>query len=404
VAPLSQSGRFLDLSKPTLKTEVDRPRIYLSVSSEGFGHSSRALALAAHFPVGDVLIGTYGSALQRIQATPYPWVEVPPEIRFMGKEGCFDVGKTVFENQTMAINFNQLIQAEEEILKREKISVVVADGRMASVVAASRLELPCLVLTNQSAFYPFFAQDSSLMKLLGLSFEWVMKLWLSSAEEILIPDFPPPHTVCLPNLSQNDKVKKRTRFVGPLVAWKADEITPQIYGEDTRPSIVVSLGGHAYRAPLLQAVLQAAVAFPDYRFDVLSCIEPNMSAPENVFLHGQVKQSAPYLKAACLVITQAGHSTAMELLTLGKPAIIVPDRKQIEQENNAARMAELGVAKTLTYDELNSQRLASLMHEVLGDVSLRRRAEQFAEEAALLDGSRQAAKVIQHYASRLIAY
>ncbi len=39
------------------------------------------------------------------------------------------------------------------------------------------------------------------------------------------------------------------------------------------------------------------------------------------------------MKAADLVVTQAGHSTAMELLTLGKPSVIIPDMKQREQEN-----------------------------------------------------------------------
>jgi hypothetical protein len=93
------------------------------------------------------------------------------------------------------------------------VTLVVADGRIAPVVAASRMDVPCLVLTNQSAFYPFFAKDTPLVKLLGVSFEWVMKFWLCSAEEILIPDFPPPYTVCLPNLSLKPKVKKRTHFL-----------------------------------------------------------------------------------------------------------------------------------------------------------------------------------------------
>ena len=41
------------------------------------------------------------------------------------------------------------------------------------------------------------------------------------------------------------------------------------------------------------------------------------------------------MAAAQLIIAQAGHSTAMEILTLGKPALIIPIKGQIEQENNA---------------------------------------------------------------------
>ena len=252
-------------------------RIYCSISSEGYGHSSRANALAQFLPADRFLVGTYGIALERLKRLGIACREVPQEIKFVGKQGSFDIGETILQNPSRALSFNQIIQDEIDIIKEERISLVVADGRMAPVVAASRLDIPCLVVTNQSAFYPFFAKDTALVKLLGLSFEWLMKFWLSSAEEILIPDFPPPYTVCLPNLSSNFKVKKRTRFVGPLVGWNPDEIQPYDFKGDTRPSVVVSLGGHSYRRPLLESVLSAAEEHPDLRFDVLS----NMSAPSS---------------------------------------------------------------------------------------------------------------------------
>ena len=229
-------------------------RIYLSFSSEGFGHSSRALAIAGQLSKAEVLMGTYSYALTRVKQYGYDCAEVPQELKFIGSGGSFDVGKTILHNPTRALGFNQIIQEEADIIKQHGVSLVVADGRMAPVLAAARLNIPCLVLTNQSAFYPFFAQESELVKVFGRSFEWVMKLWLSSAEEILIPDFPPPDTVCLPNLSENYQVKKRTRFVGPLVMWRADEIEPMVR-DTNRPFVVVSLGGHEYRRPLFDAVL-----------------------------------------------------------------------------------------------------------------------------------------------------
>lgn len=377
---------------------------YLSISSEGYGHSSRALALAQYFPPDELLIGTYGIALERLTAglPGHRCVAIPQEIKFVGKAGSFDVGQTVFQNQAKALTFGQIVQDEMDLMQEHRVSLVVADGRMASVVAASRLRLPCLVLTNQSAFYPFFNTDSPLIRLLGLSFDLLMKFWLSSAEEILIPDFPPPYTICLPNLSTKNDVKKRTRFCGPLVAWQADAITP-VSHEDRRPSIVVSVGGHAYRRPLLEAMLKVAPAFPDYRFDVLcSFTTGSFTLPNNVFMHHQVSQAAPYFKAARLVITQAGHSTAMELLTLGKPAIIVPDTKQTEQENNARRMRELGVARVLGYDKL--EQLASVLQDALDDQSLEAQAARFSAMAKDLNGAARTAGLLKEYAGRLSAY
>jgi len=379
-------------------------RIYLSVSSEGYGHSSRALAMARYLDHEQVVIGTYDYALARVKSHGYNAVNIPQEVRFVGAQGSFDVSKTIWHN-TKALGFNQIIQEEVDIIKQHGISLVVADGRMAAVLAASRLDIPCLVMTNQSAFYPFFERESELVKVFGRSFEWVMKLWLCSAEEILIPDFPPPETVCLPNLSPNYQVKKRTRFVGPLVAWTADEVTP-IVRNPNKPLIVASLGGHQYRRPLFDALLEVARQLPSMHFEIIANFEA-AHLPDNVVLHTNIQAAAPYFKAADMVISQAGHSTAMELLTLGKPSLIIPDTRQIEQENNAARLAELGVSEMITYDDLlipGQPLLKSAIERILSTPSYQERAQTMAAHAAELHGAKQTAKLLQDYAHRLLAY
>ncbi len=382
-----------------------RDKIYFSVSSEGYGHSSRALAIARQFKPGDILLASYSYALERIRSYDYPSVEVSQEVKFVGSEGHFDVGKTILSNPARALGLNQIVQEEMDIIKRHGISLVVADGRIAPVLAAERLDIPCIVLTNQSAFYPFFERDSALVKLFGRSFEWVMKLWLSSAEEILIPDFCPPYTICLPNLSDNYQVKKRTRFVGPLVAWTAEEITA-IPKSSANPLVVASLGGHEYRRPLFDAVVDAARRMSNVDFIIISSFA-TQNAPHNVQIHPFVKEAAPYFKAADLVITQAGHSTAMELLTLGKPSLIVPDSQQIEQENNARRMAEMGVSLTLSYEQLGDPSQSTMkdtIQRLLDDPEFGVRSQEFAVMAARIQGSVQAAEHLREFAHRLSAY
>lgn len=382
-----------------------RDKIYFSISSEGYGHSSRALAIARHFRPSEILLASYSYALERIRSYEYPSVEIAQEVKFVGSAGHFDVGKTILNNPARALGLNQIVQEEMDIIKRHGITLVVADGRIAPVLAAERLDIPCIVLTNQSAFYPFFERDSALVKLFGRSFEWVMKLWLSSAEEILIPDFSPPNTVCLPNLSDNYQVKKRTRFVGPLVAWQADEIQA-IAKPSQNPLIVASLGGHEYRRPLFDAIIEAARHMPNLDFVLISSFTA-FNAPANVQIHPFVKEAAPYFKAADLVISQAGHSTAMELLTLGKPSLIVPDSHQIEQENNARRMSELGVSLSMVYDELGDESQLALRHNIerlLASPQFEERNREFARMAAETHGALKAANHLREFAHRLSAY
>lgn len=380
-------------------------RIYWSVSSEGYGHSSRAIALAKEFSADEVLIGTYSYAFERVRQMGLPAVVVSQELEFIGNAGSFDVGKTIFHNRTKALELNQIIQEEMDIMTTNGISLVVADGRIAPVLAASRLDIPCLVMTNQSAFYPFFEQDSPLVQWFGRSFEWVMKLWLSSAEEILIADFPPPDTVCLPNLSHKYQVKKRTRFIGPLTSWDPEHIEPA-ERDDSRPFVVCCLGGHAYRRPLFDAVVAMAKQTPEVQYCLLTSFKADM-LPDNVACHANVLNPESYFKSADLVITQGGHSTAMELLTLGKPSLVVPDRNQREQENNASQLVAFGVSERVSYDDLQQASFVVLkqkMETMLKSQQYTLCAKEFAKKAAVIQGAKNGARVLREYSGRLLAY
>ncbi len=395
---------MLQLGKKQL-SPFTQPKIYLSISSEGYGHSSRALAIAKGFSQQDVLIGSYSYALERIRRAGLGCVEVSQEYKLMGSQGSFDVGKTIIKNQSSLLALNQMVAEEKQVIRDNGVTLVVADGRIAPVIAASQLDVPCLILTNQSDFYPFFKHDSALVKLFGKSFAIWMRSWLSSADEILIPDFYPPDTVCLFNLSPSLHVKKRTRFLGPLVAWRRDEVIPAQRPKGYDAYVVVSLGGHSYRRPLLDAVLKIAPQFPHVYFELLTSL-PVFQMPDNVNWRGQVQECASFFKAADCVVTQAGHSTAMELLTLGVPAVIVPDMLQSEQKNNALRMEAMGVATRLEYDDLtaDSSALAKSIDTILRYSRFKRNAEQMAMKSANINGVEQASRILSEYAHRLIAY
>ncbi len=377
-------------------------KIYFSISSEGYGHSSRAIAIASKLDKRNYLIATYGYALERIKAKGMPCCNISQELEFVGNDGAFDVGKTIVKNQGWVMNFNKMVDEEVEIIKKSGASCVVADGRMIPVMAAEKLKLPCITITNQSAFYPFFQQDNWLVKLLGVSFDSWMRMYFSSTEEILIPDFEPPYTICLPNLSHNRKIMKRTRFVGPLVNFDYDNV-PFIERKSTNPYILVSLGGHAYRRPLFDCILEVAKKLPEVDFDIFTFFESD-DVPSNVHLKGMIPDISSYLKTADIVIAQAGHSTAMEILSFGKPSIIVPDLNQIEQENNAKRMAELQVAEVIGHEQLTVHKLFDCIQKVMKDDKYRKNAEVFAIMSKEMDAKRRVADILSEYAMRLHRY
>lgn len=377
-------------------------KIYFSISSEGYGHSSRTLAIATELDKKNYIIATYDYALERLRAKGLPCHKVSQELKFIGHDGAFDVAKTIIQNQSWLMKFNSMVDEEVNIIKKSGASCVVADGRMVPVMAAEKLKLPCITITNQSAFYPFFQQDNWLVKLLGVSFDSWMRMYLSSTEEILIPDFEPPYTICLPNLSHNRKIMKRTRFVGPLVNFDYDSV-PLIPRDTSRTYVVVSLGGHSYRRPLFDCILETAKKLPNVDFDIFTFFEAD-NVPSNVYLKGMLPDISSYLKTADIVIAQAGHSTAMEILSFGKPSIIVPDLNQIEQENNAKRMAELQVAEVISHDNLTSHKMFDCIQKVMNDDKYKKNAQFFATMSKEMNAKKKVANILSDYAMRLHKY
>ena len=395
-------NQIVKLKRFFKKKEYYSNKIYFSLSSEGYGHSSRTIAITSQLEKDNYLIATYDYALERMKRRGLPCHKISQELKFVGHDGAFDVAKTIVQNQGWVVKFNKMIDEEVNLIKKTGATCVVADGRMIPVMAADRLKLPCITITNQSAFYPFFQQDNFLVKLLGISFDSWMGMYLSSNEEILIPDFEPPYTICLPNLSHNKKIMKRTRFVGPLVSFDYDKIIPAKKEYD-KPYILVSLGGHAYRKPLFECIIEAARELPQYHFQIFTFFEAE-NIPQNVSIMGMVPDISSYLKASDMVITQGGHSTAMEVLSMGKPSIIVPDLNQIEQENNASRMLELGVSELITYNELNVDKIRECIQKVIKNDKYKQKADFFATMSMDMNGKKRVADILTDYSTRLHKY
>lgn len=428
--------KITDILKPPgfQKGKELRHKIYFSINGEGYGHSSRSLAIANQLDPSEVILGSYGYVLKRLESTLYKTVEITPEISFVGKNGNFDIGLTILKNSSWPVAINQLIREEKKIMQNYGVTCVVADSRSAPVFAAHKLGIPCILLTNQTTFAPFFDIEISDLEdsLIEKSFkEWlttgtkavltnaaspfilkVIKEWLKACDEIFIPDLPPPYSISLPLLCSEAFVKKKQRFIGPLLPWswkslldlRDRDFLPSIYHNyNFKKKIVCTLGGHRYRKPLFDAIVLLAKKMPDILFLVLSDFKTDVNLP-NLCLLSFVENPAMYYLNADLVITQAGHSTAMELVTLGLPILVVPDTGQIEQESNAKRLCELGIASRLSYKDLNTETLYLQVQYMLNEGAFLAQAKNISKLARSYLAEEDAARIVRDYSTRVQAY
>ena len=225
-------------------------RIYFSVCGEGYGHSSRDMAIARVLSDSgaNVLMGSYGYVLLRLKES-FDAVEVEREFEMVGNSGAFDLKATILASKKTALLFSKIISDEKKVIEDFNATCVVADGRSAAVISALKLGIPCVIISNQTSIEPFFRDSSFVLKLIGKPVDMTLKTLTVLAENTLIPDFPPPDTVCINTLSKNRQIMKKQIFVGPVVSDKFRN--PGEVVEINEPFVLTLLGGHSYRLPIL---------------------------------------------------------------------------------------------------------------------------------------------------------
>lgn len=384
-------------------------RIYFSVCGEGYGHSSRDLAIAKVLRRNgaQVLMGGYGYVLERLQED-FDCVKIRHEFEMVGDGGAFDLKATIARSTSSAMHFSKIISEESKIIQDFNATCVVADGRTAAVFAAFKLGIPCVAISNQTSLEPFFIDSKFILRLIGKPVEFTFKTSMSLAEDVLIPDFHPPDTVCLNTLSKSWHVMKKQHFIGPVTSIEVenidtDDILRDNFLSTDKPFVLTLLGGHSYRRPIFTTLLDMAHRFPDVNFLIFTKFTA-ASYPDNVIVKTFAKDIFPYMKASALIITQAGHSTAMEILALGKTSLIIPDKGQIEQENNAARMKELRVCETLDYDCLTPDALFDAIHMLLNEPGYGERAKHYSKIVHEMKGDEKGAEIILELSNRVQAY
>jgi len=377
-------------------------RIYFSICGEGYGHSSRELAIAERVKElgADILMGSYGYVFDRLSKN-FDSIEIKREFEMVGDKGSFDLGATIKKSRKTAIQFSSIIKEEKKAIDKFNATCIVSDGRTAAIFAAFQLGLPCVNVSNQTSLEPFFRDSNFLVRLIGKPVELTMQTATTLAEVTLIPDLLPPDTVCLGSLAKSRHIMKKQCFVGPVVSSEFFESAHQ--ANMKTPFILILLGGHSFRYPIFENILKIADQFQGLDFLIFTKFKSD-HLPPNVKVSEFAPDISSYMKAADLIITQAGHSTAMEILTTGKPALIIPDKGQIEQENNARRMKELGSCETLDYDSLDAVSLSFKIRELLNNKRYREKAALYSKMSKTMNGPQKAAEIIMELSGRMQCY
>lgn len=203
--------------------------------------------------------------------------------------------------------------------------------------------------------------------------------------------------VFLPRAFQprGESFDERFHFVGPCLRSGADE-TGWSPPKSGRPVILISLGtlGYDDSAAVLRRAVAAVRRIGAHAVVSLGDVDPALlgEVDEHVELHRRVPQLA-VLPHASAFISHAGMNSTMEALSYGVPLVDLPQTG--EQRLVAARVAELGLGRTLDPDEFDEHQLADALREVCSAPEVARAVARMRAVIASSGGAVAAADVVE---------
>lgn len=353
---------------------------------EGLGHTSRCLALGKEFMAAghEVYFGAYGHSKKLVEKTGYKAYEVTPEIKLTGESGTFDIRKSIKETlQNISPSGFRKIQRLIEELKPD---VVLSDGYYMGILAAQAKKTPVYFIGHQFNMVEFFQNQDFLVKVAGKLVKSFYNYIFRSVDGIIVPDFPLPYSVNRKNFILTKSINNTIFFSGPLIRCKYSEIESKTF---QHPNVLSTIGAFGYRAAIFRSILEAAKLDHSIHYTFISGPEIDSeqfsNTPENVEFTGFTENPFPYYKGSDLVITAGGHGTILESLSFGLPVLSFPDKKHVEQENNATVLEEEGYGKRMSY-LTGPEVILAYIKEILEGEEYYKKTRRLRELAEELDG------------------
>ncbi|NYB52721.1 MAG: UDP-N-acetylglucosamine--N-acetylmuramyl-(pentapeptide) pyrophosphoryl-undecaprenol N-acetylglucosamine transferase [Methanobacteriaceae archaeon] len=366
----------------------------------GMGHTSRSLALAKKLEeYGDeVLFASYGSGFQMLdEFTDYRVFELPT-IKFYGSEGELNLKHTARKSIDAPYIFLKSIYHESRIIKEFNPDVVVSDSHYSVPITCKVLGIPCVLVSNDLTpdFRQVYQKDRT-MEYLETGLQRFIKDVSRLCHSIIIPDIENSYQVPL-------QIRQRVNYTGPILkmdpnAMASKEELRQSFGFESSEKIVMAtVGGSEFGNKLLKLLYKAA---PDIDCDrIIMVTGPQVKlnldlSSSRLICKKFLKDIMEWMKISDFIVSLAGHTTSMEIASLGIPSLMVPIENHPEQLKNAKKMENYGIAHIENMGSLNPEKLKDKVNHLMADDALQINAAKTRKIFSKYNGTEDAVKIIR---------
>jgi uncharacterized protein (TIGR00661 family) len=374
-------------------------RVLLIPCGIGMGHTSRAVALAGNIirNGGEVLFASYGSGFQMLNSYSNFEVVKLPEIKFYGSSGELNLKYTAKKSIDAPFIFLKSIYHESRIIKDFNPDVVVSDSHYSVPITCKVMGIPCVLVSND--LYPDFKevyQNDRTMEYLENGLQRFIKDVSKLCQSIIIPDV--KNSWDIP-----PQIRDRVNYSGPILKMNTNNMDSKAelrrrFGFDTSEKIVmVTVGGSQFGSKLLNLVCKSA---PDLNCDRLILVTgpqiklDHVESSSRIIVKKYLEDMMEWMKLSDLLVSLAGHTTCMELASLGIPSLLIPIENHPEQLKNALKMKKYGIAHVENMENLNSKNITNYINKALDDPDLKEGSANTQKIFSRYNGTENASKII----------
>ena len=325
-----------------------KKKVYFPTFGSGVGHASRASIIASSLEEDfSYRFSSFKDGYEFLMANKFQCKKIYPLDISWKKNGTVSTTKTMIRSPFLSGIFLYHLKEEYKFLKKYKPDVVFSDSRLSPILCANKLKIPSIVILNQIKLLVEI-RNKRRERLETINGRLLGKLW-NYADEIFIPDLPPPYTICKENIQGVDSIKDKITYIGFITKQREDKrkfsITNELDIDKDKKTIYVQVSGpRQSRLDVYHKIIKQMEPVKDEYNIIISKGDPKGRSIPKKKEYWTEFEWCPWIEMFELsdcVIIRGGHSSIGNAISAGKPSIIIPIENQSEQIQNAIRVNEL---------------------------------------------------------------
>ena len=325
-----------------------KKKVYFPTFGSGVGHASRASIIASSLEEDfSYRFSSFKDGYEFLMANKFQCKKIYPLDISWKKNGTVSTTKTMIRSPFLSGIFLYHLKEEYKFLKKYKPDVVFSDSRLSPILCANKLKIPSIVILNQIKLLVEI-RNKRRERLETINGRLLGKLW-NYADEIFIPDLPPPYTICKENIQGVDSIKDKITYIGFITKQREGKRKFSIINEldidkDKKTIYVQVSGPRQSRLDVYHKIIKQMEPVKDEYNIIISKGDPKGRSIPKKKEYWTEFEWCPWIEMFELsdcVIIRGGHSSIGNAISAGKPSIIIPIENQSEQIQNAIRVNEL---------------------------------------------------------------